>query len=155
MTVSIEYITTDQTLTEKFTTQLTELLDSLLQNSDLGWGEVNVVVGDDEMLQNLNREYRSKDAPTDVLSFSYIEGEEDIDSDDPDFAVGDIFISLDKASLQAESAGHSTARELAFLAVHGMLHLLGYDHIEDDEAALMRKKELAVMELFDQRISGS
>ena len=155
MTVSIEYITTDKTLTESFTTQLTELLESLLQDSDLGWGEVNVVVGDDEMLQNLNREYRSKDAPTDVLAFSYIEGEEDIDSDDPDFAVGDIFISLDKASLQAESAGHSTARELAFLAIHGMLHLLGFDHLEDDEAALMRKKELAVMQIFDQRISGS
>lgn len=155
MTVSVEYITTDQTLTESFTTQLTELLDSLLQDSDLGWGEVNVVVGDDEMLQNLNREYRSKDVPTDVLSFSYIEGEEDIDSDDPDFAVGDIFISLDKASQQAENAGHSTARELAFLAIHGMLHLLGYDHIEDDEAQLMRNKELAVMEIFDQRISGS
>lgn len=155
MTVSIEYITTDKTLTESFTTQLTELLESLLQDSDLGWGEVNVVVGDDEMLQNLNREYRSKDAPTDVLAFSYIEGEEDIDTDDPDFAVGDIFISLDKASLQAESAGHSTARELAFLAIHGMLHLLGFDHLEDDETALMRKKELAVMELFDQRISGS
>ncbi len=155
MTVSIEYITTDQTLTESFTTQLTELLEGLLQDSDLGWGEVNVVVGDDEMLQNLNREYRSKDVPTDVLSFSYIEGEEDIDSDDPDFAVGDIFISLDKAALQAESAGHSAARELAFLAIHGMLHLLGYDHIEDDEAALMRKKELAVLEIFDQRNSGS
>jgi probable rRNA maturation factor len=155
VTVSIEYITTDKTLTENFTTQLTELLDSLLQDSDLGWGEVNVVVGDDEMLQNLNREYRSKDAPTDVLSFSYIEGEEDIDSDDPDFAVGDIFVSLDKAALQAESAGHSTARELAFLAVHGMLHLLGYDHIEDNEAALMRKKELAVMEIFDERINRS
>ncbi len=155
MTVSIEYITTDQALTENFTMQLKELLDNLLQDSDLGWGEVNVVVGDDEMLQNLNREYRSKDVPTDVLSFSYIEGEEDIDSDDPDFAVGDIFISLDKASLQAKSAGHSTARELAFLAIHGMLHLLGYDHIEDDEASLMRKKELAVMEIFDQRISGS
>ncbi len=155
MTVSIEYITTDKTLTQDFTTRLTELLEGLLQDSDLGWGEVNVVVGDDEMLQNLNREYRSKDAPTDVLTFSYIEGEEDIDSDDPDFAVGDIFISLDKASLQAESAGHSTARELAFLAVHGMLHLIGYDHIEDDEAALMSKKELAVMKIFDQRASGS
>jgi len=155
VTISIEYITTDKTLTENFTTRLTELLDSLLQDSDLGWGEVNVVVGDDEMLQNLNREYRSKDAPTDVLAFSYIEGEEDIDSDDPDFAVGDIFISLEKASQQAENAGHSIARELAFLAVHGMLHLIGYDHIEDDEAALMRKKELAVMELFDQRNSGS
>jgi probable rRNA maturation factor len=155
VTVSIEYITTDQTLAENFTAQLTELLESLLQDSDLGWGEVNVVVGDDEMLQNLNREYRSKDMPTDVLSFSYIEGEEDIDTDDPDFAVGDIFISLDKAALQAKNAGHSTARELAFLAIHGMLHLLGYDHIEDDEAALMRKKEHAVMDLFDQRISRS
>ena len=155
MTVSIEYITSDQSFTESFTTQLTEILNNLLQDSDLGWGEVNVVVGDDEMLQNLNREYRSKDAPTDVLAFSYIEGEEDIDSDDPDFAVGDIFISLDKAALQADSAGHSIARELALLAIHGMLHLLGYDHIEDDEAALMRKKELAVMEIFEQRISGS
>lgn len=155
MTVSIEYITADSNLTEGFTTRLTELLESLLQDSDLGWGEVNVVVGDDEMLQNLNREYRSKDAPTDVLAFSYIEGEEDIDSDDPDFAIGDIFISLEKASLQAENAGHTIARELAFLAVHGMLHLIGYDHIEDDEAALMRKKELAVMEIFDQGLNGS
>jgi probable rRNA maturation factor len=155
VTVSIEYITADSNLTEGFTTRLTELLESLLQDSDLGWGEVNVVVGDDEMLQNLNREYRSKDAPTDVLAFSYIEGEEDIDSDDPDFAIGDIFISLEKASLQAENAGHTIARELAFLAVHGMLHLIGYDHIEDDEAALMRKKELAVMEIFDQGLNGS
>ncbi len=100
--------------------------------------EISLTFTDNEKIHALNKEYRQKDAPTDVLSFPMFEGGEieyDDESDEPT-AIGDIVISLEKAAEQAEEYGHSLEREAAFLAVHSVLHLLGFDHEvseEDDE----------------------
>lgn len=88
-----------------------------------GNAEVSVTLTDDEKIRTLNREYRGKDMPTDVLSFPMEERG----------LLGDIVISLERAAYQAELYGHSFERETAFLTVHSMLHLLGYDHETSDE----------------------
>lgn len=94
---------------------------------------------DDATVQSLNREYRGLDRPTDVLSFSQREGE---DGDPLDPLLGDIIISIERAQAQAQAYGHSIAREVGFLAVHGLLHLLGWDHQDPDhEEAMMAKTE--------------
>lgn len=114
--------------------------------------EVSVLVTDDAAIHALNRDYRGVDAPTDVLSFA---AEEEDEQPHPAFVrppdtpryLGDIAISYEHVVVQAQEYGHSTARELAFLTVHGMLHLLGYDHERGPaDEALMRAREEAVME---------
>jgi probable rRNA maturation factor len=112
--------------------------------------EVSVLVTSDARLHELNRDYRGVDAPTDVLSFA---AEEDA-GDGPAFVrppdapryLGDIAISYERVAAQAAEYGHSRERELAFLAVHGVLHLLGYDHERGSEdEAEMRARQEAVM----------
>lgn len=124
-----------------------------------GMAEVSVTFVDNEAIRELNRDYRGKDAPTDVLSFPLFEDEEDFDDgfvlppdmeeDEEDatspIAIGDIVISVERARAQAEEYGHSFERELAFLAVHSTLHLLGYDHErseEEDAEQRRRQKEI-------------
>lgn len=107
--------------------------------------EVSVTFTDNEKIHALNKEYRGKDAPTDVLSFPMFENGEieyDDESDEP-CAIGDIVISLEKAVEQAEEYGHSLEREAAFLAVHSVLHLLGFDHevSEEDEEYMKESAE--------------
>lgn len=106
--------------------------------------EVSVVMVSDEAIQTLNRDYRGKDAPTDVLSFAQQEGEELIDAYEVP-VLGDIVISLERAAWQAASFQHSLERELTFLLVHGLLHLVGYDHDEEFEGE-MREKQAAVLQ---------
>lgn len=112
--------------------------------------EVTIVLSDDREIQELNREYRDMDSPTDVLSFAYHEdnpwepGYEEPFLED---ALGDIIISLERAKSQGEEYGHSIERELGFLLVHGLYHLLGYDHLEPEEEALMRAKEEEILSL--------
>jgi probable rRNA maturation factor len=116
--------------------------------------QVNVVLTDNSGIRELNRESRGIDRETDVLSFPNVDFEEegvfDIDEEkeadyfDPDtgeLILGDIMISVDRVKEQAESYGHSTKREFAFLVAHSMLHLCGYDHMEEGEAAVMEKKQ--------------
>jgi probable rRNA maturation factor len=104
--------------------------------------EVSVVLADDEYIHQLNRQYRGKDCPTDVLSFALNEGEEPEILDEPEeILLGDIIISLETATRQAKEYGHSLERELAYLTVHGILHLLGYDHMTEDEKKEMRQEE--------------
>ncbi|MBQ2985175.1 MAG: rRNA maturation RNase YbeY [Clostridia bacterium] len=98
-------------------------------------GEITVTLVDDEAIHEINRSYRNVDRPTDVISFPSEEGE--CIAAIPDGFLGDIIISLPRAAAQAEEYGHSFRRELSFLAVHGTLHLLGYDHMTDDEAKEM------------------
>jgi probable rRNA maturation factor len=116
--------------------------------------EVSVLVVDNETIQQLNRDYRDKDMATDVLSFPLEEEQEG--SDEPEVIggpmermLGDIVISIEKAEAQAKEYGHSIERELAFLAVHGMLHLLGHDH-EADAATekIMRSEEKRILALL-------
>lgn len=91
--------------------------------------QISVTFVDNVQIHELNREYRNVDRPTDVLSFPLGEnGEYDIDNSSGAILLGDIVISAEKALEQAEEYGHSPEREIAFLTVHSMLHLLGYDH---------------------------
>ncbi len=109
--------------------------------------EVGVLIADDARLHALNRDYRGIDAPTDVLSFGDdgATGPFVSQPEGPRY-LGDIAISLDRVLAQASEYGHSPARELAYLAVHGALHLLGYDHERGpDAAAAMRAREEAVL----------
>lgn len=96
------------------------------------------VVGDGE-IHALNRDFRGVDRPTDVLSFPMEEGQAIAAA--PDGFLGDIVISLPRAEAQATEYGHSLLRELSFLAVHGTLHLLGYDHMDEEEADAMFAKQ--------------
>lgn len=106
------------------------------QNVEQG-SEISITFVTNESIQEINREYRQKDYPTDVISFAMEElgeGEVEVVGVDMPRILGDIIISIPKAKEQAEEYGHSFMRELSFLAVHGFLHLLGYDHeTEEDE----------------------
>lgn len=115
--------------------------------------EVGVTLVDDEAIAALNEQYRSVAGPTDVLSFplwtrdqlAEVRANPDKYPERP-LLLGDVVISLETARRQAEEYGHSFGREVAFLLVHGILHLLGYDHEDDESRAEMRAKEEAVLE---------
>ncbi|MEG7529907.1 MAG: rRNA maturation RNase YbeY [Hungatella sp.] len=120
--------------------------------------EINVVLTDDEEIRTVNLEYRNLDAATDVLSFpmltydspsdfQHVEEEEDcFNPETGELMLGDIMISVDKVEAQAEQYGHSKRRELAFLVAHSMLHLCGYDHMEEDERQVMEEKQRDILE---------
>ena len=108
--------------------------------------EVDVTIVDDEEIHALNREYRGMDKPTDVLSFALDEDCEDeaepeLIGGPEEHLFGDIIISAETALRQAEEYGHGLEREMTYLAVHGMFHLLGYDHMTEEDKAEMRAKE--------------
>ena len=110
-------------------------------------GEVSVTLTDNAYIHTLNCQYRGIDRPTDVLSFALNESEEpEIDGGLDVNVLGDLIISVERAEEQAADYGHSVRREMAFLTVHGMLHLLGYDHMEDEERAEMEAEQRFVME---------
>ena len=116
--------------------------------------EVCVTICDDEAIREINREHRNIDKSTDVLSFpmfSYSEPEVFEEDFFGDTAFGDIVISLETAIRQSEEYGHSAMREVSFLTIHSMLHLLGYDHIDEGDRTLMREKEEYYLEKMGQR----
>lgn len=112
-----------------------------------GSAEVNVTFVDDVQIKELNVQYRNKDSSTDVLSFPMGEsGKFDLDPDTGAYVLGDIVISLEHAVAQAEKYGHSMQREVGFLTVHSMLHIMGYDHEKGGvEAMHMREREDQIM----------
>lgn len=120
--------------------------------------EVNLTLTDNEGIHVINREYRGIDRATDVLSFPMLEyvtpgdfaflEEENSDDFNPDTGealLGDIIISVDKVLEQAESFGHSVEREYAFLITHSMLHLFGFDHMQEEEAKVMEEKQKEIL----------
>lgn len=108
--------------------------------------EISVTFVDMDEIHQLNREYREVDRPTDVLSFpQFYDLEEEI-PEVGEICLGDVVICKDKAAEQAEEFGHSFEREIIYLFVHSVLHLLGYDHMEEDEKACMRAREEEIME---------
>ncbi|MDP6931394.1 MAG: rRNA maturation RNase YbeY [Myxococcota bacterium] len=111
---------------------------ALLGALNLPAAELSVVLCDDAFIHPLNRDWRGKDQPTDVLSFAQREGE---GADPDDSLLGDVLISLDTASRQARQRGHSLVQEVRILLVHGLLHLLGYDHETNEEAEVMEALE--------------
>lgn len=108
---------------------------------------VDVTLMSNRKIREYNRDYRNIDRATDVLSFPLGEGGEyDIDPETGSCLLGDIVISLERAAEQAEEYGHSYEREVGFLTVHSMLHLLGYDHIEEPDGDIMRAHEKNILE---------
>lgn len=105
----------------------------------------NVILVDNKKIHELNKEYRNIDKETDVISFA-LEDENKEDFSLKNRVLGDIYISIDKARSQAEEYGHSLKRELSFLAVHGLLHLLGYDHMNKKAEEVMFKKQELVLD---------
>lgn len=102
--------------------------------------EVDLLFVDNETIREMNREYRDKDMATDVLSFPMYEADEEID-DEEEILFGDIVISLERAQEQCQEYGHSLEREVMYLLVHGLLHLAGYDHMEEEDKKQMRARE--------------
>ena len=104
------------------------------------------IIGESQIIKN--KEYRDKDAPTDVISFA-LEDDKTVIEPDGVRILGDIYISIDKVHEQALEYGHSFKRELSFLAVHGLLHLLGYDHMEKSDEEVMFKKQEEVLNYYE------
>jgi probable rRNA maturation factor len=106
--------------------------------------QLSVVVTGDEQIRELNREFAGEDHATDVLSFSLREGEEFVSPDDTD-RLGEVIVSFETAERQADEAGHHAEDEVAHLLVHGVLHLLGYDHVEPPDETKMRARERSIL----------
>ena len=120
---------TEENLDDDFKIVL-KVLKNGLKILDLKKVEFNVIIVDNNYIHELNKNYRGIDRETDVISFAL---EDDKTFNPKERVLGDIYISIDKVHSQALEYGHSNTRELCFLAVHGMLHLLGYDHMEKDQ----------------------
>ena len=129
---------------------LREAVKSTLEYEGFGNDvQISVTFVDDEGIRAINNSYRNIDKATDVLSFPLtdFEGGEEPPTDEPEVALGDIVISLERARAQAAEFGHSFDREIAFLTVHSMLHLLGYDHVDSEEDDKeMRARQSAILE---------
>lgn len=153
---------------EKFEFNIDELIKALtekvLETEAVPFKDVtlNVTFTDDASIKEINREFREIDKATDVLSFPAIdfespadfaginEGSADyFDPDTKELILGDIMISLERAHAQAEEYGHSFKREIAFLITHSLLHLLGYDHMNDEERKVMEDKQEAVLQALN------
>jgi len=121
-----------------------------------GPAEISVTFTDNKGIKELNRQYRNKDIETDVLSFPMGEnGVYDTDMETGAKILGDVVISMEKARDQAELFGHSLQREVGYLTAHSVLHLLGYDHMENLEKVRMREKEELIMEQLGLPASSS
>ncbi len=124
-------------------------IEATLEYEDFPYGaELSVTFCDNEYIKNLNAKFRDKDSATDVLSFPMCDFEEEDElpfNPDGSLTLGDIVISVERAAEQAKEIGNSTTREIAFLAIHSTLHLLGYDHersADDDEAQCLAQREI-------------
>lgn len=130
-----------------------EILDTMMkaaeicidaENIDVDRSEISVTFVDMEEIHQLNRDFRQVDSPTDVLSFPQFDDLNDL-PEDGEIALGDVVICKEKAEEQAAEFGHSFEREIIYLFVHSVLHLLGYDHMDEDEKKIMRRREEEVM----------
>ena len=111
------------------------LLDYALSYLKLNNVEFNIIIIDNPRIHEMNKEYRGVDRETDVITFA-LEDHKDIEFEDLRL-LGDVYISIDKARSQAKDYGHSLKREISFLAIHGLLHLLGYDHMNPEDEKVM------------------
>ncbi len=125
--------------------EIRKLIDYALSHEKLDDVEFNIIIVDNNKIRELNRDYRKIDRETDVISFA-LEDNMTIKLDHR--MLGDIYISIDKARLQAVEYNHSLLRELAFLSIHGLLHLLGYDHMSSDEEKIMFDKQKEILDSY-------
>ncbi|MDX1807563.1 MAG: rRNA maturation RNase YbeY [Paenisporosarcina sp.] len=145
--------------TESLSSENLQLIEKMLHHAAEDQGieagsELSVTFVNNEEIQQINNDYRGKNVPTDVISFAMEElGEGEIAIIVPGAPrmLGDIIISVERAKEQAADYGHSEERELGFLAIHGFLHLLGYDHMEDEDEKEMTEKQEAILQSFGLR----
>ncbi|MEW8971986.1 MAG: rRNA maturation RNase YbeY [Mesobacillus sp.] len=148
MSLEIDFLDEVNELSDHEINEIEKLLNYAASQENVQDGsELSITFVSNERIQEINREYRDKDRPTDVISFALEEmgeGELEIVGEDIPRILGDIIISIPKAREQAEEYNHSFMRELGFLAVHGLLHLLGYDHMneQDEKRMFDRQKEI-------------
>ncbi len=137
-------ITNNQNRLE-FTSDLEKLIETVIEKAfeyeNVEPRNVSVLICDNDEIKKLNGQFRDIDSPTDVLSFPMYDEDGELDPDE----LGDIVISLERAAAQAEEFGHSLRREVAFLTAHSMLHLFGYDHIDDSEREEMFEKQEEIL----------
>ncbi|MBQ4650338.1 MAG: rRNA maturation RNase YbeY [Firmicutes bacterium] len=133
-----------QEILDKMTQAATRAVE--LEDLEADRCEISVTFVDMEEIHALNKEYRDVDSPTDVLSFPQFADLEEEIPEVGEICLGDVVICKEKAEQQAEEFGHSFEREIIYLFVHSVLHLLGYDHMEEDEKACMRAREEEIME---------
>ncbi|MBP0723585.1 rRNA maturation RNase YbeY [Bacillus sp. RG28] len=152
MNLEIDFIDETNEVTEEQMEELQKLVQFTLEFEGVdGDVEMSVSFVDDERIHEINKEYRNKDRATDVISFAMEEmGEGEIEIIGADFprTLGDIVISIPTTKAQAEEYGHSFKRELGFLAVHGCLHLLGYDHMTEEEEKIMFTKQKDILDQY-------
>ena len=152
MALEIDYHDETGVLTDEHISQILELLrHAAISENVTGESELSLTFVDNDKIHDLNREYRGIDRPTDVISFALeetLEDEVEIVGEDIPRILGDIIISIPKAKEQAVEYGHSFERELGFLAVHGLLHLLGYDHGTNEEEQIMFGKQEEILQKF-------
>lgn len=131
--------------------KIKEYIEYILKNEKENFNEkdfyVSFMLTTNEVIHKINKEYRNMDRPTDVISFAYNETE----NVGPVEIVGDIIISIDKVREQAKEFGHTDKREFYYLITHGMLHILGYDHIIEDEKKVMREKEERYLSAYEYK----
>lgn len=125
--------------------KVNELISYAVKREKLENAIFNVIIVDNNKIHELNKEYRGIDRVTDVISFA-LEDFHDIDLEIR--MLGDIYISYEKAKEQADYYGHSYLRELSFLTIHGLLHLLGYDHMKKEDEEIMFKKQEVILNEF-------
>lgn len=146
--LAIDLIDETATLNESELHFVEKILQHAAEEEQVGASEVSVTFVTNDVIQAINKEYRGKDVPTDVISFAMEEmgeGELEIVGALEPRVLGDIIISLDRTKEQAADYGHSFERELGFLAVHGFLHLLGYDHMNEAGEKEMFGKQEAIL----------
>lgn len=159
MAILINNLQAKEPVGDALTELLVQVIHYGLQLHQKETAELSVILTDDAYLQNLNLEYRGLNQPTDVLSFAMLDeqpGTPVLDRAQMESAcpgelpelLGDIFISVERAVEQAQSYGHSLERELCYLAIHGLLHLLGFDHHQPEMAGKMRQAEEELLEKF-------
>ncbi|MEN6582055.1 MAG: rRNA maturation RNase YbeY [Armatimonadota bacterium] len=121
----------------------------LLQAEDCSANtEVSILLTDDKQIAELNKQYRGIEDPTDVLSFSLIEGDDEFPPDEEGGLLGDVVISIETAQKQAEAQGHDLDHEIDVLLVHGLLHLLGYDHAEPEDEKEMFGRQAEILKII-------
>lgn len=141
--------------TEELKSMLEETVKTTLDFENFGNDyEINILIVDKDEIKRLNKEFRNIDKVTDVLSFpQYDEDGGFVYADGQNCMLGDVVLCLEKAQEQAYEFGHSEEREFCYLTCHSVLHLLGYDHMEEEEKIEMRTKEKAIMNiLYDKGI---
>ncbi|WP_410983623.1 rRNA maturation RNase YbeY [Bacillus cereus] len=152
MSLLIDFFDETEEVKEEYVSMIRDLLEQAARMEKVEDGtELSVTFVDNERIQEINRDYRDKDQPTDVISFAMEdmgEGEMEIVGAEMPRMLGDLIISIPRAKEQAEEYGHSFDRELGFLALHGFLHLLGYDHMTDEDEKKMFGKQKEILEAF-------